>query len=89
MRLMTMWGERRDFKTPELMVAWDYYTWDNWAEGFDEECEKARKSWGDDLVQWRIIELDVSEEAIRKAFEAAVIPVTPALAGQEPQRGNP
>jgi hypothetical protein len=88
MRLMTMWGERVGFegRVPELMVAWDYYAWDNYTEGFDEDCEKARASWGDELAQWRIIEIEVSESAIIKAFDVAVVGGTPVVASQQEER---
>lgn len=71
MKLLTLWGTRVGFEDapPELMVAWDEYCHDNWAEGFDKECEAAIASWGSDLVETRQIVIDVSEPKIRYAFK--------------------
>lgn len=75
MRLLTLWGERRGMEgaAPELMVAWDEYCADANYDGFVQECDKARASWGSDLVQYRMIEVEVSEAALRKAFAPVVV----------------
>lgn len=70
MIVKTLWGVRKGFEAdmPELMEAWDENSIDNWSEGWEEACETAIKSWGDDLVAWRIIELDLSSASLLAAF---------------------
>jgi hypothetical protein len=74
-KILTLWGIRRGFEEdmPELMEAWDEHSIDNWVEGWEEACDKARASWGDDLVAWRILELDVTNESILAPFAPARI----------------
>lgn len=71
MTLTCLFGTRKSEPTnaPELMVAWDEYCIDENREGFDEECETARKSWGSDLDQWRIIDIEIDEDLLRSRFE--------------------
>lgn len=86
MKVMTMWGVRRGFEEdmPELMEAWDEYSIDNWVEGWEEACDKARTSWGDDLVAWRILELDVDNASVLAAFAPKTIKAV--ASGQDEQR---
>lgn len=70
MKLICLFGTRKNSTDlPELMVAWDEYCADANYEGFEEECERAKKSWGDELHQWRIMEIKVPEAQIVGAFE--------------------
>jgi hypothetical protein len=80
MKVLTLWGVRRGFEAemPELMEAWDEVSIDNWAEGWDEACDKARQSWGDDLVAWRVIELEVPSTAVLAAFAPATVEAVPS-----------
>lgn len=55
MILHTLWGTRKGEADPELMVAWDEYSVDGNRQGFAEDCERAIKSWGDDLATHRYI----------------------------------
>jgi hypothetical protein len=57
----------------ELMVAWDEYCVDENREGFEEECEKAKKSWGSDLHQWREIDIEVDEKELRAKFRTGTL----------------
>jgi hypothetical protein len=71
MRIWALWGVRKGFEddSPELMVAWDTYSADGNFEGWEKECEEAKASWGDDLSAWRLIEHEVDEEFLKRAFE--------------------
>jgi hypothetical protein len=75
MNLITMWGERRDYEgmQPELMVAWDEITEEGNPEGFKQACEEARASWGDELAQWRIINLRAPTGLLIEAFAVRVL----------------
>ena len=68
MKLHCLFGLRKGYELPELMVAWDEYCVDSNPEGFEEDCEKAKESWGDDLVAHRMIEVKIDEEQLRAQF---------------------
>ena len=69
MKLTCLFGTRKGmYEAPELMVAWDEYCLDANPEGFEEECENAKKSWGNDLGQWRIVEIEISQEKLEEHF---------------------
>lgn len=52
MKTVALFGQRKsEHSLIELMVAWDEYCIDAHPEGFEEECEKAKESWGDGLAQ--------------------------------------
>ena len=75
MRITCLFGQRKSQpESVELMVAWDEYCIDSYPEGFEEACETAKKSWGDDLLQWRILDLKTSEASITKLFDAPTLP---------------
>lgn len=77
MRITCLFGQRKSQpESIELMVAWDEYCIDNYPEGFEEECEKAKKSWGDDLLQWRLVDLKTSSTDLVELF------TTPTLEGK-------
>lgn len=67
-----MWGKRASEPNapPELMTAWDEHGVDGFPEGFEKDCATTRKSYGDDLAAWRMVDIHVPEQAIRQAFEA-------------------
>lgn len=70
MKLICLFGTRKhSLDAPELMLAWDEYSMDENPEGFSQECKDARKSWGEDLEQWRTIEIEIDEERLRAHFE--------------------
>jgi hypothetical protein len=75
MIIKTLWGERKGYEgqAPELMIAWDEYSLEQNYEGFEQQCQQAIESWGDELVQWRIIEVAVADAPIFKAFEPTAI----------------
>lgn len=74
MIIHTLWIARKGESTPELAVAWDYYTRDNWPEGFGEACDKAIESYGSDLDEKRYIDINVNEDLIMAAFNTSMIP---------------
>lgn len=69
MKIICLFGQRRDPEIIELMVAWDEYCVDANVEGFDEACDAAKRSWRDDLLESRVVEIEVDEDAIRARFE--------------------
>lgn len=73
MILKTMWGKRvsEPNAPPELMEAWDEHGVDGFPEGFEKSCAFTRASWGEDLAEWRMVDIHISDEAIRQAFKAA------------------
>lgn len=77
MRITCLLGIRKSHPdgVPEVMVAWDEYCIDSYPEGFEEECEKAKKSWGTDLLAHRLVNIKVSESDLCAAFE------TPEISG--------
>ncbi len=75
MRITCLFGQRKSQpEAIELMVAWDEYCIDSNPEGFEEDCEKAKKSWGDELLQWRLLDLSTNEENIKKLFDSPTLP---------------
>lgn len=76
MIVKTMWGKRAGEPMPELMVAWDEYCVDGFQEGFEDECEKARESWKDELETYRMIDVAIPQAALDAAFRGAVVPGT-------------
>jgi len=74
MKITCMFGQRRsDPDVIELMVAWDEYCLDENPEGFAEACETAKRSWGDDMLAEREVEIVVDERKIRGLFGTATI----------------
>lgn len=78
MRITVLLGLRRSEPSaaPEVMAAWDEYCIDSNPEGFEEECENAKKLWGDDLLDHRLVDIKVSERELRALFE------TPEIKGE-------
>lgn len=75
MIVKSLWGVRKGYEraAPELMAAWDEYTIDENPEGWTEACEKAIASWGDDLLSWRIIDIQLPVNILKQQFEPAEI----------------
>jgi hypothetical protein len=73
MTIHSLWGWRHGESAPELMEAWDDGSVDENYEGWNRACEKARESWGDDLLHWRIILIKVHDDAIVGAFAPAEV----------------
>jgi len=73
MKIVCLFGRTRceENTAPELLVAWDEYTLDCNPEGFEADCEKAKKSYGGDLVASRIVEIEVDEEELSALFAPA------------------
>jgi len=70
MIVRTMWGVRHGYNNPELMVAWDELCVDENPEGFDDDCERSRKSWGEDLKAERFIDIVVDVQQINEHFRS-------------------
>lgn len=74
MIIHTLWGARHGESTPELMTAWDEYSVDNNREGFNDDCKRAIKSWGDDLQDHRrYVDVEVSEDAFMAVFNTTLV----------------
>ena len=56
--------------------AWDEYTYDENAHGFDEEVQRNQQSHGHDNV--RILDIVIPEDALAKPFEIPVVKGEPA-----------
>ena len=52
----------------ELVVAWDEFCVEGNPDGYDEERDKALASWGDDLLRWVEVEIEVPMAEIEKAL---------------------
>lgn len=75
MKITCLFGQRKSQpESVELMVAWDEYCIDGYSEGFEEACKEAKKSWGDDLLQWRMVELKTNGGDIDKLFDTPTLP---------------
>jgi hypothetical protein len=66
--IQTLWLWYKGADGPDLIEAWDEYGIDNNPEGWQEACEKALASVGDDLRAHRFIRLTVDYEKIEQAF---------------------
>ena len=75
MKIICLFGERKSVLPRaepgliELMVAWDEYCVDANSEGFEEDCKKAKESWGSDLAQWREVHITIDENKLQGLFE--------------------
>lgn len=87
MILKTMWGQRAsEPNMPELMVAWDKHSADDFPEGFEKECHAARESWEDDLAAWRMLDIAVPTPQVMAAFATAQIASAVVLTPSESSR---
>lgn len=68
MKIKCLFGMRSNGYGIELMVAWDEYCIDENQEGFDEDCKKAKESWGNDLETARLVDIDIDEDGLRSLF---------------------
>lgn len=69
MTISILFGQRRSQpEAIEVMVSWDEYCIDSNPGGFEEACEEAKKSWGDELLQWRVIDIEVAEDEVQDRF---------------------
>ena len=75
MRITILLGQRKidPESVPEVMAAWDEYCIEENPEGWDDECEKAKRSWGDDLLAYRLVDLIVPDEKLLALFEVPSI----------------
>ncbi len=69
LQIRCLFGLRKEVEVPELMVAWDEHSIDANCAGFDEDVEKAKKSWGDELVESRLISIHINEDELVAMFE--------------------
>ena len=68
MKIKCLFGMRSNGYGIELMVAWDEYCIDENSEGFEEDCKKAKASWGSDLETTRLVDIEVDEDDLRSLF---------------------
>ena len=77
MRLYALFAMRKssvdDDLLPECLVCWDEFCVEENPDGFDTDCEKAKKSLGDELAFARVVELSVPDSELRKLFGPASI----------------
>lgn len=59
---------------PELLVAWDEYQVENNVDGWDEECQKALKTVGDEVERFTYIDFDVKDAQLEKQIFGTAIP---------------
>jgi hypothetical protein len=76
MKVHTLWIQRKDFNTPELVAAWDEFCIEENESGWKEECDDALRAIGSDLGASRYITLDVPEGPLFDAFDEPEVPVT-------------
>jgi hypothetical protein len=69
----TLWGVRKGESTPELMAAWDEFSIDENSMGWQDACERAIDSWGDQLDIYRYIKIQVDMDKIEAAFEPVTL----------------
>src|SRR5690349_13750049 len=68
----------------ELVVAWDEFSVEGNPDGYDQERDKALASWGDDLLRWVEVEIEVPMDEVDKVLggtlrvAAAKVTTTPA-----------
>ena len=76
MKIVCMFGQRKGMPFAEefeVMLSWSDFDVEANYEGFLLACSEARGSWGNDLLQWRIIEVEVDGSKIRRLFRALII----------------
>ena len=66
---------KSDSAAPELLEAWDEYSIDENPDGAREAFTEALARVGDDVDQFRYVELDVDGRALSEAFLPVRIPV--------------
>jgi hypothetical protein len=81
-----VWIRRRGAEweeAPELQLAWTEHDIDNWYEGWVEALDKAISAIGDDLRDYRIIDIEVPWQSIVDVFEDPVVEATGVEVVQE------
>ena len=69
MKIKCLFGMRSNGYGIELMVAWDEYCIDENSEGFEEDCKKAKASWGTDLLTTRFVEIQINGGTLMGFFD--------------------
>jgi len=57
----------------ELVDAWDEYSVENNYEGWKKSRQDALNSWGDDLLRWVTVEIEVPMGEICKALDPEIV----------------
>jgi len=74
MVIHTFWGWRKGENSPELLVAWDDFTYDGWPEGYEEAIARySEPQVASEIPETRRIELFVPDGKIEAAFEPKAI----------------
>lgn len=77
MRIKTLWITREGSSDePELLVAWDEFTYDSHPEGFDKECQERLGEIGSEVGERRFVDLDIDETALLKLFRTVSLSAT-------------
>lgn len=75
--MRSLWITRKSIDngshSPELLVAGDEWSIDEYPEDWRRACDMALKTVGSDLASHRYIDLKVSEEALDQAFRPTEI----------------
>lgn len=68
----TFANRKHDPESVELVDAWDEFCFDENPTGFEESKDRALASWGDDLLRWVTVEIDVEAADIYEALDPAI-----------------
>jgi hypothetical protein len=72
--ISTLWITRKgEDRLPELVEAWDEGSIDENYEGWVEACKKALAAIGDDLVEQRVLDINIPYGKLLDAFNAPVV----------------
>ena len=77
MRLSILFGQRKEHYegeyAPEALLVWDEYARDENPEDFDEALEKAKAEQGDGMQAFKVIDIEVDQDKIRKLLVGAPV----------------
>lgn len=77
MKIYATFANRKyDPENVELIDAWDEYCFDENPSGFEKSKASAIASWGDDLLRWVTVEIDVEAAEIYEALMPTSVQTT-------------
>lgn len=74
--VQTAWGWRDGETSPELLVAWDFFSFEQNEDGFREEVTQKFAENAIRVETLRIVRLRIDGDAIRTLYEHAEVPAT-------------
>jgi hypothetical protein len=74
--IYTLWIMRRGEPEPELMEAWDEFSFDANPDGFKRACQEALLSVASDVTDYRYIDLNVNAAELTRQFGRPKLDVT-------------